>query len=219
MDMDEIVEHTLCGPANNDMHAYVDEGICDSDLVEYLAILGELKEYTCVGTQPHHDDDSLMEYEASIILKLMTCVTKTSDGDWYALGGVEFQLVYNPRYEDDVMEVLNFECHMLEFQLEYGLWYGDEHEGRSIPALISWFLPHTLLIDYCPTLLFMAFSAYTLRTTTVLMIWRDLNHFLSVGNWHDDEILSSYVIGGRCCTIIGMIFRLLGVFLIYISSL
>jgi len=55
MAMAEIVEHTLCGPANNDMHACVDEGICDSDLVVYLAILGELEEYTCVGTQVYKE--------------------------------------------------------------------------------------------------------------------------------------------------------------------
>lgn len=98
--------------------------------------------------------------------------------------------------------------------MDYGLWYGDMHEGRSIPALSHWFLPPTLLIDGCPTLLVKEYSGYTLRTTTVWMVRRVWGHVLGVGGWFDAESLSSYEIGDTFCSIIDVIYILHGAVLI-----
>ncbi|GLJ51348.1 hypothetical protein SUGI_1091780 [Cryptomeria japonica] len=181
MVMDEIVEHSLGGPANSNMHACEDGDICYSDLVGHLAILEEFGESTCVETQPCHTEDSLVEYEGAPISEFVTYVMEAFHGDWHVCGGVELQLVYDPR---------------------------DEHEGRRIPSLIRCSLPHTVLIDGCPTLLIMEFSGYILRTAAV---WMDWDHYY-------DEILSSYDIGAPYISIVVLGTTIRGILMSVVSA-
>lgn len=121
-----------------------------------LVTLGNVNQSICVLTLYHHDDDSLLEHNIVIFSILETCEGNVMETFDVVLGGVEFQMVYDP-------------------------WYGDEHEERSVPTSIHWFLIYILLIGGYPTLLVIEFLYCTWKAAVVWIDGGGWDHYFNLG--------------------------------------